>query len=266
MSVVLILAAFFLFFFLAQKFEHDETVKAVQRQINSEIKKGEAVRLSNGKVVSTEGMNVEYKKLTVEFLYLNSRGIHIPNLSNLSFEDLVDQYQKEKRVEKKEIEQKRLQQELERQAREERELERIRLEEEQKKKEKWTKVFSCCHSIEYEKKDHFPGVYLIHSQQTNDFYIGSSKDLIRRRYQHFYSLKNKKHFSYKMQEHYNQFGINNFNFYLLEKMSEGTKDLQYLLESREQDFIDLLEPTYNYFMNVKEGKRYYYQKGNNCNY
>lgn len=83
------------------------------------------------------------------------------------------------------------------------------------------------------------GIYLICNKNTEDFYIGSSVDMCKRSEQHLKGLCNGSHHSYLLQEAFNGYGMDSFNFFVL--MHTKLEDLQNI----EGVFIDFLNPRYN---------------------
>lgn len=83
------------------------------------------------------------------------------------------------------------------------------------------------------------GIYLIRNLITQHLYIGSAKNLKKRRREHFNALLRNKHHSQFLQRSYNKHGISNFVFDVLEYCN-GEE-----LIKREQHFIDVLNPRYN---------------------
>lgn len=77
------------------------------------------------------------------------------------------------------------------------------------------------------------GVYMLLNKTTNQCYIGSSKNISRRFYQHNY---NKDRMTTKL---YNDMKNNEFDFIVLTECSVDE------LKQREQEFINLLKPYYN---------------------
>ena len=77
------------------------------------------------------------------------------------------------------------------------------------------------------------GVYMLLNKNTNQFYIGSSKNIDRRFYQHRY---NKDRMTTKL---YNDMKNNDFDFIVLTECSVNE------LKQKEQELIDLLKPYYN---------------------
>lgn len=63
---------------------------------------------------------------------------------------------------------------------------------------------------------HSPGIYKITNITNNKVYIGASNDLLRRKWQHFTSLKSGKHKNKYLQNSYNKYGCENFVFEILE--------------------------------------------------
>lgn len=76
------------------------------------------------------------------------------------------------------------------------------------------------------------GVYFIHikSSETNYVYVGQSKNISKRVYQHKYKLRNNMHGNQYMQNVYNKYGIHSIKVLYFEK--------QYL-NYKEQKYIDL---------------------------
>jgi hypothetical protein len=60
-------------------------------------------------------------------------------------------------------------------------------------------------------------IYAIKNVVNNKMYIGSSKSIKNRQYEHFYQLKNNKHHSSHFQKSYNKYGKDKFFFYILEE-------------------------------------------------
>lgn len=88
------------------------------------------------------------------------------------------------------------------------------------------------------------GIYKIENQITNDIYIGSSINLNNRKSRHFKDLEKQIHHSIILQRAVNKYGIENFNFIILEKCSKE------VLLQREQYYLDLLQPLYNILQNA----------------
>lgn len=84
------------------------------------------------------------------------------------------------------------------------------------------------------------GIYAIKNKLTNFMYVGSSINVNRRFITHKSLLKHNKHTSIYLQRGYNKYGIDNFEFYILEEVLEND-----LLEIREQYWIDISKNLYN---------------------
>lgn len=103
-------------------------------------------------------------------------------------------------------------------------------------------------------------VYKIFNTITNDFYIGSSKDVKRRWNQHKRTSVWEDKQTNPLYQDFQKYGLDKFRFQILAPVRpEYLKDV-------EQEFIDLLHPTYNNFNakgwdieRQKETKRKYRQ-------
>lgn len=84
------------------------------------------------------------------------------------------------------------------------------------------------------------GVYCIVNILNNHKYIGSSKDIRYRIYQHHYNLKNNKHHSTYLQNAYNKYGYDKFIISILEICAPIRDTLLFI----EQKYLDL-NPEYN---------------------
>ena len=82
-------------------------------------------------------------------------------------------------------------------------------------------------------------VYKITNTVTNDFYIGSSKDVKRRWKEHKIPSRWKQYPNNPMYIDMNRYGVENFAFEVLEVVEES------FLKKTEQEFIETLKPTYN---------------------
>ena len=84
------------------------------------------------------------------------------------------------------------------------------------------------------------GIYKIESQiKPNRCYIGSSVNIKKRWNHHYNDLRNNKHYSQKLQRHYNKYGEHDLLFSIIENC-----DKDKLIE-KEQYYIDLHEPYFN---------------------
>lgn len=84
------------------------------------------------------------------------------------------------------------------------------------------------------------GIYCIENKINKKKYIGSSKDVYKRKNRHFSELKNLKHKNVKLQRSYNKYGKDNFSFYVIEFVENENE-----LIIREQHYIDSIKPEYN---------------------
>lgn len=84
------------------------------------------------------------------------------------------------------------------------------------------------------------GVYSIVNSLNNNRYIGSSKDIRSRIYQHHYNLEKNKHHSIHLQNAYNKYGRDKFVIVILEVCEPIRDTLLYI----EQKYLDL-NPEYN---------------------
>jgi len=84
------------------------------------------------------------------------------------------------------------------------------------------------------------GIYTITNTVNGHQYIGSAKDLKGRQRNHFYELAKGQHRNDHLQKAYNLYGIDSFQFNVLEFVPILTD-----LVSREQHYIDTLAPEYN---------------------
>lgn len=95
------------------------------------------------------------------------------------------------------------------------------------------------------RKDHIrsrvnavSGIYKITNLITNEFYIGSSKNIESRWAYHKAKFKSNEETSNKLYYDFKKFGLENFKFEILEKCSSNIKE-------KEQEYIDKLKPHYN---------------------
>lgn len=59
-------------------------------------------------------------------------------------------------------------------------------------------------------------IYIILNKINGKFYLGSTKNLHKRKLKHFRELKSQKHHSIYLQRSYNKYGIDNFEFIIIE--------------------------------------------------
>ena len=81
------------------------------------------------------------------------------------------------------------------------------------------------------------GVYKITNIITGEFYIGSSKNIERRWYQHRSPSAQKRHPNSKLYKAMVSYGLDNFTFEIIEKTDN--------LREKEQYYIKQLKPSYN---------------------
>ncbi len=83
------------------------------------------------------------------------------------------------------------------------------------------------------------GIYKLENIVTNESYVGSSINLVKRKYEHFRLLKRNEHTNKHLQNSYNKHGERVFVFEIL-KECEKNECIYW-----EQYFIDYLSPKYN---------------------
>lgn len=83
------------------------------------------------------------------------------------------------------------------------------------------------------------GIYKIRNILNGDFYLGSTQNFDKRKFQHFNLLKRNKHHSIHLQRAVNKYGISNFVFEIIEKCPQT--DLLVI----EQKLLTKLNPKYN---------------------
>lgn len=83
------------------------------------------------------------------------------------------------------------------------------------------------------------GIYQIVNKITNECYVGSSINLKKRKNDHFYLLRKKKHYNNFLQNSFNKHGENNFEFNII-SLCDKT-----LCIKMEQHFINEIKPLFN---------------------
>lgn len=83
-------------------------------------------------------------------------------------------------------------------------------------------------------------IYKIENKINNKFYIGSTIDFHARKKEHITQLNEKKHHSKKLQNAWNKYGQDNFEFIIM-----ATVDNINNLRDIEQKFINDMQPFYN---------------------
>lgn len=67
------------------------------------------------------------------------------------------------------------------------------------------------------------GVYAIKCKVTNLEYVGSSNEINRRLHKHFSELRFNRHTNKKLQSDFNKYGIDNFEYYIIEETPNFSK-------------------------------------------
>ena len=88
------------------------------------------------------------------------------------------------------------------------------------------------------------GIYKIENKINKDIYVGSSVNLSNRKSRHFKDLEKQIHHSIILQRAVNKYGIENFDFIIIEKCNKDD------LLNREQYYLDTLQPLYNILSNA----------------
>lgn len=87
-------------------------------------------------------------------------------------------------------------------------------------------------------------IYKITNIKNNKYYIGSTSNFKKRKYQHTYELCNHKHHNRLLQKDWDYYGEENFEFIILETIPDDCK-LQ-----REQEYLDSLIGKENEIYNI----------------
>jgi len=90
------------------------------------------------------------------------------------------------------------------------------------------------------------GIYKITCKVNNKIYIGSAVNLKIRWKRHQNELKNNCHVNLILQNAFNKYGLENFNFEIIEIVDDTSK-----LFEREQYYLDTLKPFGKYGFNIK---------------
>ena len=98
------------------------------------------------------------------------------------------------------------------------------------------------------------GIYKITNTITNDFYIGSSKNVKRRWRAHKCKSTWKNNPNKQLYQDMQKYGLDKFDFQILAEVEEGK------LKETEQQFIETLKPSYNQMnangLNIERHKKY----------
>lgn len=70
------------------------------------------------------------------------------------------------------------------------------------------------------------GIYGIQNKLNGKWYIGQTTDIHTRKNEHFSRLKHNKHTNKHLQSAFNKYGLNNFDFHILEEIEEELLDVQ----------------------------------------
>lgn len=87
----------------------------------------------------------------------------------------------------------------------------------------------------------FAGIYCIYNTINHKYYIGSSINIKRRLSEHCWLLNNNKHNNIILQRAWNKYGVENFEYLILNGTCTNTVELLEI----EQSLLDTLKPEYN---------------------
>lgn len=90
------------------------------------------------------------------------------------------------------------------------------------------------------------GIYAIKNKMNNKMYIGQSVNVNKRKSYHLWLLRNNSHFNPKLQNAFNKYGEENFEFVILEKCNKEE------LDDKEIEYINRYNTTNNGY-NICEG-------------
>ena len=94
-------------------------------------------------------------------------------------------------------------------------------------------------------KDESSGIYMIKNILTDELYIGSAVNFMKRSRKHIYQLNLNEHHSIILQNSWSKHGCDNFVFIILEIVEKKDE-----LILREQFYFDLYKPKYNILKNA----------------
>lgn len=95
------------------------------------------------------------------------------------------------------------------------------------------------------------GVYKISSKTSKKVYIGSTRNIAKRWWYHIKELTNNKHHNYKLQKDFDDLGITNFRFEVLEAFEKHHNLTTEDLETVEQEWMDKFSELYNIYDTAK---------------
>lgn len=88
-----------------------------------------------------------------------------------------------------------------------------------------------------------PGIYVIRNIKNSKQYVGGTSNVVNRKRQHFSDLKLNKHGNKPLQDDYNLFGKDCFQFVVLEILSIDASEND--IVNSEQKWMDFISPEYN---------------------
>lgn len=255
-------------------------VKAsIKKNQNEKIKAGTLVKLANGEVRDPNKLSSFEKSQLPSYIYLSEHGFQYgyKNLASMSISELQSAMSF---VSKKRYEETLKMQNNE----EERKLAQIQKQNEElniavekmHKRKLLERLQALLGYIAFELTDSNlggtkAGVYVILCTETKEYYIGSSANMLKRKFQHLSALRSQKHHSYKLQKAFDQYGEKKFIFCSLNFLSskslamilnpnptkeEIDLEMKKNIKSAEQSFINELCPAYNVEKDVT-GRRHW---------
>lgn len=85
------------------------------------------------------------------------------------------------------------------------------------------------------------GIYFIVNRENSKVYIGSAKNLVKRKCNHFHELRNKSHHNKHLQAAFNLYGEETFKFTIVEIVLDLTQ-----LVEKEQHYLNMFSPNQTY--------------------